>query len=172
MSRLIFGRKEGNVLFDAFNTFYLRLYGIGHMVMDYREETCCNHYIGYSFSITARDLLYTPSQRENSMYHSLYYTSHGALTRTRNRSVSPPWGIDPKTHHIISRCSTTELNLAPRLILGVQHYPHPFSVLSVVIHTFISSTFWNSFTSESCKSRMKLSTNPAGGSCGDITTYK
>ena len=27
------GRKEGNVLFnDALNTFYLRLYGIGHMV--------------------------------------------------------------------------------------------------------------------------------------------
>ena len=27
------GRKEGNVLFnDAFNTFHLLLYGIGHMV--------------------------------------------------------------------------------------------------------------------------------------------
>ena len=30
-----FGRKEGNVLFnDTFNTFYLRLYGVGHMVKD------------------------------------------------------------------------------------------------------------------------------------------
>ena len=28
-SGLVFGRKEGNVLFnDAFNTFYLRLYGV------------------------------------------------------------------------------------------------------------------------------------------------
>ena len=28
-------RKEGNVLFnDAFNTFYLRLYGVRHMVKD------------------------------------------------------------------------------------------------------------------------------------------
>ena len=27
------GRKEGHVLFnDALNTFYLRLYGVGHMV--------------------------------------------------------------------------------------------------------------------------------------------
>ena len=27
------GRKEGNVLFnDALNTFYLRLYGVGHIV--------------------------------------------------------------------------------------------------------------------------------------------
>ena len=29
------GRKEGNVLFnDALNTFYLRLYGVRHMVND------------------------------------------------------------------------------------------------------------------------------------------
>ena len=29
-------RKEGNVLFnDAPNTFYLRLYGVGHMVKDH-----------------------------------------------------------------------------------------------------------------------------------------
>ena len=28
------GRKEGNVLFnDALNTFYLRLYGVGHNIM-------------------------------------------------------------------------------------------------------------------------------------------
>ena len=33
------GRKEGNVLFnDALNTFYLRLYGVGHMVKDHSES--------------------------------------------------------------------------------------------------------------------------------------
>ena len=32
-------RKEGNVLFnDALNTFYLRLYGIGHMVKDHSDS--------------------------------------------------------------------------------------------------------------------------------------
>ena len=32
------GRKEGNVLFnDAFNTFYLWLYGVGHMVKDHSD---------------------------------------------------------------------------------------------------------------------------------------
>ena len=32
-------RKEGNVLFnDALNTFYLRLYGIRHMVKDYSDS--------------------------------------------------------------------------------------------------------------------------------------
>ena len=30
------GRKEGNVLFnDELNTFYLRLYGVRHMVKDH-----------------------------------------------------------------------------------------------------------------------------------------
>ena len=32
-------RKEGNVLFnDALNTFYLRLYSIGHMVKDHSDS--------------------------------------------------------------------------------------------------------------------------------------
>ena len=33
------GRKEGNVLFnDTLNTFYLQLYGIGHMVKDHSDS--------------------------------------------------------------------------------------------------------------------------------------
>ena len=33
------GRKEVNVLFnDALNTFYLRLYGVTHMVKDHSER--------------------------------------------------------------------------------------------------------------------------------------
>ena len=39
--RLIIGivRKEGNVLFnDALNTFYLRLYGIRHMLKDHSDS--------------------------------------------------------------------------------------------------------------------------------------
>ena len=33
------GREEGNVLFnDALNTFYLRLYGVRHMVKDHSES--------------------------------------------------------------------------------------------------------------------------------------
>ena len=32
-------RKEGNILFkDALNTFYLWLYGVGHMVKDHAES--------------------------------------------------------------------------------------------------------------------------------------
>ena len=75
------GRKEGNALFnDALNTFYLRLYGVRHMVKDHSdsEETCCHH-MGYSFRLTAKVLLYAPSHRQDSTYHGLCYTSHGAL---------------------------------------------------------------------------------------------
>ena len=33
------GRKEGNALFnDALNTFYLRLYGVGHMIKDHSDS--------------------------------------------------------------------------------------------------------------------------------------
>ena len=33
------GRKEGNILFnDALDTFYLRLYGVGHMVKDHSDS--------------------------------------------------------------------------------------------------------------------------------------
>ena len=32
-------RREGNVLFfDVLNTFYLRLYGVGHMVKDHSDS--------------------------------------------------------------------------------------------------------------------------------------
>ena len=32
-----------------------------------REETCCHHYMGYSFQLTASDFLYAP-------FHSIAYT--------------------------------------------------------------------------------------------------
>ena len=38
-------------------------------------------------------------------YHSLCYTSCGALAGTRNSSMGPPWRIDPLTHCTISKCS-------------------------------------------------------------------
>ena len=35
----LLGRKEGNVLFnDALNTFFLWLYGVGHMVKDHSDS--------------------------------------------------------------------------------------------------------------------------------------
>ena len=54
-----------------------------------RKETRCRH-MGYSFRLAARVLLYAPSHRQDSTYHSLCYTSHGALAGTRNSSMGPP----------------------------------------------------------------------------------
>ena len=111
------GRKEGNILFnDALNTFYLQLYGVGHMVKDHsdmRKETRCRH-IGYSFRLTARVLLYAPSHRQDSTYHSLCYTSRGALAGMRNSSMGPPHeGSIRRPIAPWANALTTELHLAP-----------------------------------------------------------
>ena len=50
------------VLFNnALNTFYLRLYGVGHMVKDHSDSERGNP--GYSFRLAARVILYAPSHR-------------------------------------------------------------------------------------------------------------
>ena len=79
--------RERNVLFnDALNTFYLRLYGVRHMVKDHSDSEKGNH-IGYSYRLTARVLLYASSHRQDSTHHGLCYTSRGALAGTRNSSM-------------------------------------------------------------------------------------
>ena len=65
-----------------------------------REKTRCRH-MGYSFRLAARVLLYAPSHRQDSTYHSLCYTSRGALAGTRNSSMCPPWW----THRTMSERS-------------------------------------------------------------------
>ena len=98
------GRKEGNVLFnDAFNTFYLRLYGVGHMVKDHsaREETRCHHYMGYFFRLAARGHIYAPSHRQDSTYHGLCYTrcvSMGWNEKYLNGSTMKDESYDPLYH--------------------------------------------------------------------------
>ena len=62
-----------------------------------REESHSSH-MGYSFRLAARVLLYAPSHRQDSTYHGLWYTSHGALAGTRKSSMGPPWRIDPMIH--------------------------------------------------------------------------
>ena len=53
-----------------------------------KKETRCRH-IGYSYRLTARVLLYAPSDRQDNTYHGLCYTSRGALAGTRNSSMGP-----------------------------------------------------------------------------------
>ena len=78
-----------------------------------RKETCYCH-IGYSFRLTARVLLYAPSHRQDSTYHSLCYTSRGALAGTRNSSMGPPHeGSIQRPIAQWVNALTMELHLAP-----------------------------------------------------------
>ena len=99
--------RERNDLFnDVLNTFYLRLYGVRHMVKDHSDSEK-----GNSYRLTARVLLYAPSHRQDNTYHGLCYTSRGALAGTRNSSMGPPH--EGSTHRIISERYTSELRPAP-----------------------------------------------------------
>ena len=102
------GRKEGNALFnDALNTFYLRLYGVRHMVKDHSDSERGNPLLphGLLFWLAARVLLYASSHRQDNTYHCLCYTSWGALAGTRNSSMGPPWRINPTTNRTMSERS-------------------------------------------------------------------
>ena len=75
------GRKKGNVLFnDALNTFYLRLYGVGHMVK-YHSESERGNPLTPQHSISNKGSVL--SHRQDSTYPGLCYTSRGALGGTR-----------------------------------------------------------------------------------------
>ena len=69
-------KEGGNVLFnDALNTFYLRLYGVRHMVKDHSDSERGNplppH--GLLFSINSKVVfLYAPSHRQDNTYTDLY----------------------------------------------------------------------------------------------------
>ena len=107
------GRKEGNVLCnDALNTFYLQIYGIRHVVKDhpYRER---GNLLPLLFPINS-NLLYAPSHRQDSTYHSLCYTSRRALDGRRNSSMGPMKDrSDDPSHH--------ERTLLPRSYISLHN---------------------------------------------------
>ena len=79
-----------------------------------REETRCHH-MGYSFQLAVRVLLYASSHTQDNTYHSLCYTSRGALAETRNSSVCSREVISYREveHHVVShywKCIRTSLN--------------------------------------------------------------
>ena len=82
--------KKGNVLFiDELNSFYLRLYGVGHMVKDHSdiERKPAAAISRDTLRLVPGVLLYTSSHRQDSTYHDLCLTSRGALAGTRNKSM-------------------------------------------------------------------------------------
>ena len=80
-------RKKGNVLFnDALNTFYLWLYGAGHMVKDHSDSERGNPLPPHRllFPIISKDCFtYTIPHRIAHTTAFFSYTSCGALAETR-----------------------------------------------------------------------------------------
>ena len=69
--------------------FYLTTHST-HFIYSYMASDIWLRTIGYSYQLTARVLLYAPSHRQDNTYHSLCYTSRGALAGMRNSSMGPP----------------------------------------------------------------------------------
>ena len=67
---------------DALNTFYLRLYGVRHMVKDHSDSEKGN-------PLPPHRLLFTINSKD-STYHGLCYTSRGTLAGMRTSSMGPP----------------------------------------------------------------------------------
>ena len=83
--KLSMGHRRGKER-DVASTTVVTNFIYGYMA---REETRCGH-IGYSFRLAARVVLYASSHRQDNTYHSLCYTSRGALAGTRSSSMGPP----------------------------------------------------------------------------------
>ena len=72
--------KEGNVYLTTHSELYLRLYGVIHTVEDHSDSD-----MGYFFRLAVRVLLYASSHRQDNTYHSLCYTSSGAVAGTSDK---------------------------------------------------------------------------------------
>ena len=141
---LIKKSKEGNVLFnDTLNTFYLQLYGVRHMVKDHCDSEKGNLLLTHRllFPINSKGFLYAPSHRQDSTYHSLCYTSRGALAGMRNSSMgstheeSIRWPIAPWANAL-----TTEIHLIPQKEMSMK-WQQQVSSLTIWIDVYhISNT--------------------------------
>ena len=69
--------------------------------------------MGYSFQLAASDLLYEPFHRQDSAYHSLFFSlsSCEAMVGTINSLMDPLKGIDQTIHCSSIRHCQTELIL-------------------------------------------------------------
>ena len=83
-------RKEGNILFhDALNTFYLRLYGVGHMVKNHSDSERVNLLPPHVLLFPINSKVFFICIRQDNTYHGLCYTSRGALSGTRSAEENP-----------------------------------------------------------------------------------
>ena len=112
--------KEGNVLFnDALNTFYLRLYGVRHMVKDHSDNERGNPLLPL-FPISSKgSFICIMHHREDNTYHGLCYTCRvHCLEREIAQRVHHEGSIR-RPIALWANVLTTELHLAPRLFKDI-----------------------------------------------------
>ena len=93
------GERERNVLFkDALNTFYLRLYGIRHMVMDHSDSDKGNplppHWL--LFSISIHRIFYMNHPTDRIAYTTTFVTP--LLHTWRDGSLDRSFMVDPLSY--------------------------------------------------------------------------
>ena len=79
--------------------FILRLYGVGHMVEDHLDSERGNPLPPHGLLFYMQQgFFYMHHPRQDSTYHSLCYTSRGALAGTRNIAKSRPTCRSSRSH--------------------------------------------------------------------------
>ena len=78
--------------------FILQLYGIRHMGKDHSDSEKGNPLPPHRllFPISSKGSFIFTFHRQDSTYHSLCYTSRGALAGTRNSSMGPPHDVSSR----------------------------------------------------------------------------
>ena len=135
-------RKEGNVLFnDALNTFYLRLYGVRHMVKDHSDSER-GHLMpphGQLFPINSMGCLFYMHHLTDRI---AYTTAFVALAGTRNSSMGPPHeGSIRRPIAPWANALTTELHVARMYIcMHVIVYVYMYVCMYVRMYICIDDT--------------------------------
>ena len=87
-------RKEGNVLFnDAFNTFYLRLYGVTHMVKNHSDTE------RGKLNVKGRFLAHTVYKGQ-AYYFRVFVVAGNQVNNLLGRSVSQGMGLVKRIEEI------------------------------------------------------------------------
>ena len=127
--------------------FILRLYGVTHMVKDHSDCERGNPLLPHRllFPISSKGSLYASSHRQDTTYHSLCNTCHGALAGMRNGSMGSPHEgsirrpiahVSERSYHGATSCSKSgNWDLIP--------FPHRSSFIrftDVYTHTFMKTS--------------------------------
>ena len=107
-------RKEGNVLFnDTLNTFYLRLYGVGHMVKDHSDSKRGNplppHGLLFPISSKGSFMCIIPQtgqhipQAHRTMSENSYHMSVRYIRNSPDRITHTTVFVTPVVEHWLER---------------------------------------------------------------------